>query len=440
MTTRFKSVIAMTAALPLALSLAACGSSNDAGTTDAGNVIEGDTPQGNELTVWAWDPAFNILAMREAEKIYQQDHPDFKLNVIETPWETLQTRLMTLAMAGTLDELPDIFLIQNNAAQKNILNFPEIFADLTDSPIDFSEFPQAVVDHSTVDGQHYAVPFDSGTAINALRIDVLEEAGFTIDDFTDITWDTYLEQGKVVLEKTGMPLLSGVRGEPDMIMMMLQSFGASLFDAEGNPTINTPEVKAALEQYAALVDSGVMVEASAWDKYVGSFVNGEVAGTINGVWIIGSIRTADDQSGLWEITNLPKMDGVSGATHYSANGGSSWAVSSSGDQALARDFLSATFAGSTELFDILLPQAGAVTNWIPAGDSDVYREPQPFFNDQPVFEMVVKFGEHVPSNYTGAYYYEGRDAVGTAVTEYLGGADIDTVLQTAQERVIFAMQ
>lgn len=54
--------------------------------------------------------------------------------------------------------------------------------------------------------------------------------------------------------------------------------------------------------------------------------------------------------------------------------------------------------------------------------------------------MVVKFGEHVPSNYTGAYYYEGRDAVGTAVTEYLGGADIDTVLQTAQERVIFAMQ
>lgn len=446
-TKRIKSAVAMAAAFPLAIALAACGGDKPAekpesDATDDTAATDTDTggAEGNELTVWAWDPAFNIYAMKEAEKIYQQDHPDFKLNVIETPWDDIQTKLTTLAMSGTLDELPDIFLIQNNATQKNVINYPDVFAPLTDGPIDFSEFPTSVVDYSVIDGQNYGVPFDSGTAINALRIDVLEEAGYTIDDFTDITWDEYITKGKDVLEKTGKPLLSGVRGEADMIMMMLQSSGHSLFDADGNPTINTPEVKKVLEQYAALVDSGVMVEMSSWDEYIGSFVNGDVAGTINGVWIVGSIKTADDQAGLWEITNLPKMDGVDGATNYSANGGSSWAVSSTGNQELAMDFLAATFAGSTELYDIILPGAGAVANWIPAGSSPAYTEPQPFFNDQPIFEMVVGFGEKVPSNNTGAYYYEGRDAVGTAATEFLGGADIDQALKQAQEQVEFAMQ
>lgn len=33
------------------------------------------------LTVWCWDPNFNIYAMQQAEKIYQEDHPDFKLDI-----------------------------------------------------------------------------------------------------------------------------------------------------------------------------------------------------------------------------------------------------------------------------------------------------------------------------------------------------------------------
>lgn len=436
---RKKSLLAVASVLPLTFALAACGGgdkkADDSGAAsgDAGAV------EGNELTVWAWDPAFNINAMQEAEKIYQQDHPDFKLNIIETPWDDIQTKLTTLAMSDTLEELPDIFLIQNNATQKNVINYPDVFGVMTDGPIDFAEFPTAVVDYSTIDGQNYAVPFDSGTAIDALRIDVLEEAGFTIDDFTDITWDEYIEKGKVVLEKTGKPLLSGVRGEADMIMMMLQSSGASLFDADGNPTIDSPEVEAVLEQYAELVDSGVMVEKNSWDEYIGSIVNNEVAGTINGIWIVGSIRTAEDQAGLWEMTNLPRLD-VAGGTNYSANGGSSWAISSTGNQALAMDFLAATFAGSTELFDVILPQSGAVTNWIPAGSSPVYQEPQPFFNDQPIYAMVVEFGEKVPSNNTGAYYYEGREAISVAATQYMSGTDLSKALADAQSQVEFAMQ
>ncbi|MFC5433040.1 ABC transporter substrate-binding protein [Microbacterium suwonense] len=424
---------ALTAAAILPLfALTACSGGGDDG--DAGS---GDD---NTLTVWAWDPSFNIYAMQEAEKVYQKDHPDFTLKIVETPWEDLQAKLTTIAQSQQTGELPDIFLMQNNAFQKNAINYPDLFSDFADSDIDFSQFPKGVTAYSEIDGVNYGVPFDSGTAVTALRTDVLEEAGYTIDDFTGITWDEYLTKGKDVLAKTGKPLLSGQAGSADIPMMMLQSAGASLFDSDGKPTIAGNDVLVdAIEVYAELVKSGVLVEVNSWDEYIGTFVNGSVGGTINGIWIVGSIQTATDQAGNWGITDLPKLDGIAGATNYSANGGSSWAISSTGNTELASDFLSATFAGSTDLYDTILPKSGAVANWIPAGDSDVYAQPSEFFGDQPIFQQVVEYGAKVPSNNTGVYYYEGRDAVSAAMTKIIGGADINSALDEAQSNVEFAM-
>lgn len=427
-------VLSLALAMPLALSLSAC---SGGGSSDGG----GSGGDDETLTVWAWDPAFNIYAMEEAEKVYQKDHPDFTLDIVEVTWDDLQTKLTTLAQSQAYDELPDIFLMQNNAYQKNVLNYPDLFANYTGDAIDFSEFPQSVVDYSTVDDDHFGVPFDSGTAITALRTDVLEQAGYTVDDFTDITWDEFITKGEDVLAKTGQPLLSGQAGSADIPMMMLQSAGASLFDKEGNPTIvDNDALDAAIDVYTRLVESGVLVEVNSWDEYIGTLVNGTVAGTVNGIWIVGSIQTAADQSGKWGMTNLPKLEGVADATNYSANGGSSWAISSTGDTELAEDFLGATFAGSTELYDTILPKAGAVANWIPAGDSDVYAQPNEFFGGQPIFQEVVAFGAEVPSNNTGAYYYEGRDAVSAAMTQIMGGAEKAAALAEAQANVEFAMQ
>lgn len=435
----FRKSASVAALTTLSLALAACSGGGDE-PAGGEEVAEGADGSGT-LTVWAWDPAFNIFALQEAEKVYQQDHPDFALEIVETPWEDVQTKLTTLAQSQELDELPDIFLMQNNAFQKNVINYPDLFSDLSGADVDFSEFPESVVEYSTIDGVNYGVPFDNGTAISALRTDVLQEAGYTVEDFTDITWSEYLTLGKEVLAKTGQPLLSGQAGSSDLIMMMLQSAGASLFDDEGMPTITDNEaLLAAIETYQELVSSGVMVEVNSWDEYIATLTNGSVAGTINGVWIVGSIQSADDQAGLWDITNLPKLDDVEGATNYSANGGSSWAISSTGDAALAVDFLNATFAGSTEFYDTILPSAGALANWTPAGDSDVYSQPQEFFGGSPIFSKVVEYSTEVPSNNTGAYYYEGRDAVSVAITNIMNGADPADALAEAQGTVEFAMQ
>ena len=251
---------ALGAVMTLSLALAAC-SGGDGGSSDeeTGASGEGD----NTLTVWAWDPAFNIYALEEAEKVYQADHPDFELEIVETPWEDVQTKLTTLAQSGETDQLPDIFLMQNNAFQKNVINYPDIFADFTDSAVDFSQFPESVVAYSTYEDVNYGVPFDNGTAIGAYRTDILEAAGYTVDDFTDITWDEFLTIGKDVLAKTGKPMLTGQAGSADTIMMMLQSAGASLFDDEGKPTITDNDaLLAAIDMYGQMVDAGVFVEVN----------------------------------------------------------------------------------------------------------------------------------------------------------------------------------
>ena len=45
---------------------------------------EAEAAEGEEvLTVWCWDPNFNVYAMKQAEALYQKEHPNFKLDIQE---------------------------------------------------------------------------------------------------------------------------------------------------------------------------------------------------------------------------------------------------------------------------------------------------------------------------------------------------------------------
>ncbi len=422
--------------------LAGCGSTNKTESTDTSKSTEaeGSSADNNTLTVWCWDPAFNMNAMEKAEAIYQKENPDFKLNIVETPWEDVQTKLTTAATSGQLDTLPDILLMQDNAFQKNVISYPDAFTDLTGSAVDYTQFAEGKTGFSTVDGKNYGVPFDNGAVIACYRTDILEQAGYSIDDFTDITFSDYLEKGKVVLEKTGKPLLSCIAGESDVIVMMLQSAGGSFFDESGKANIvNNDILKEVMTTYQKMVEAGVLVEVNDWDQYIATINNGTVASAVNGCWIMASVQGAQDQAGKWDITNMPRLDSAATATNYANQGGSSWAVTSNCKNVdLATDFLSKTFAGSTELYDQIL-ETGAVATYLPAGDSDAYGKTNDFFSGKPVYSKIVEYAGKIPACGTGVYFYEARDAVATAITNIIGGSDINTELQTAEDTVNFTM-
>ena len=454
-----RKVIAVLLASTMVFSMAACGSNGSdsgsdtgSGSTDSGDdasaesgddaeAVEGSGGD-NTLTVWTWDPNFNIYAIEKAAELYAADgHEGFTVQVEEVLSDDIETRLTTAVSAGDLSTLPDIFLMQDNSFQKYATNYPDLFTDLTDSGIDFSQFSEAKVAYSTVDGKNLGIPFDNGAVINAIRTDLIEQAGLTLEDFTDITWSQYMELAKQVLDATGVPMLTAQAGSPDLIMEMLQSCGASLFNEDGSVNIvGNDALKECMEIYAQMVADGTLVEVTDWDQYIASLNNGTAASALNGCWIIASITPQEDQSGNWQITNMPKLEKQDNATNYSNNGGSSWVISSNcANTDLAIDFMNSTFAGSTELYDDLI-QKGALATWAPAGDSEAYAQPVEFFANQEVYALIVDYATKTPSNITGPFYYDARDAVGVALSNIIqSGADMDSEIASAQETVEFNM-
>lgn len=393
------------------------------------------------LTVWCWDPNFNIYAMKEAEKIYQREHPGFKLDIQENIYNDIEQKLITAAEAGDYSTLPDIFLMQDYSFSKMVTNYPELYTDLTDSGIDFSKFTAGKVADSTVDGKNYGVPFDNGAVIFALRTDIIEQAGLAANDFKDITWSQFMELGQKVLDTTGCPMLTACGGS-ELVIMMMQSAGASPMVEGAVKLVDNAALKEAMEVYKKLIDTGIMVDYTDWDQYIASMNDGTAAGVIQGCWIMSSIQAAEDQSGKWAIVNMPRLESIPDATNYSNCGGASWAVSSNCKNVeLAVDFLNTTFGGSIELYDILLPNAGAIASFLPAGESAIYQEGSAFYGNQPVYADIVDYAGKVPAFSYDAYYSDIRSALTDAITNVVqNGADIAQEMQNAQDTVEFNIQ
>ena len=432
-----KKVLGMFLVATMAASvLAGCGGKAE----DKSEAKKDDTAAAQEetLTVWCWDPNFNVYAMEQAEKMYQKDHPDFKLDIQEKVYSDIETALITAAEADDYSTLPDIFLMQYYSFHKNVANYPGIFTELTDSGVDFSQFSAGKLADSTVDGKNYGVPFDNGATIMAIRKDMVEAAGLTVDDFKDTTWSDFIEKAKKVVEKNNVPMLTSSGGS-EIVIEMLQSAGASPMVDGKVDLVGNEALKKSIETYKQLIDEKVMVDYTDWDQYIASMNKGTAAGVIQGCWIMSSIQAAEEQSGNWAIVDMPKLDGIEGATNYANCGGASWAVSSNCKNTdLAFDFLKSTFGESVELYDDLLPNAGAIASYLPAAESEVYNEASDFYGGQTVYKDIVDFAGKVPGIDYGAYYSDIRSALTDAITNVVqNGADIDSEIKNAQDTVEF---
>ncbi|MDR1466293.1 MAG: extracellular solute-binding protein [Treponema sp.] len=392
------------------------------------------------LTVWCWDPNFNIYAMNEAAKIYRRDNPNVTVNVVETPWDDLQQKLIAALSARQTDSLPDIILIQDNAMQKNIVTYPDAFLPVNDK-IDLTKFAQFKVDFGTIDGKSYGIPFDNGATGMFLRRDIVEQAGLKVEDFNDITWERFIELGKIVKQETGIAMISNDMTSMDFLMMMLQSAGTWMFDAQGNAYIkDNPVIREAINLVIEGVQAGVIILASDWNAYISTLNNGTVASTVQGCWIIASITAEPSQEGKWALMSTPRLANIGSSVNYSSQGGSGWMVlSNSKNPDTAMDFLNKTFAGSVEFYETILP-AGVIATWLPAADTAAYGAPNTFFGGQEVYKDLVNYAGKVPRVKYGVFNYEARSALTRAMMDIMQGTKtVDAALNDAQQEVEFLM-
>ncbi|WP_416149966.1 ABC transporter substrate-binding protein [Salipaludibacillus sp. HK11] len=438
--------------------LAACSSGNDSDSTSGeasnnenDNVSENDNEEVNDeenneeneaveegeagaITVWAWDPNFNIKAMDLAKEAYASENPDLEININEFAQDDIIQKLNTSLSSGTTSGLPNIVLIEDYRAQSFLQAYPGSFYPLTGS-FEVDDFADYKISPTSLDGENYALPFDTGVTGLFVRTDYLEEAGYSIDDLQDIDWNEYIEIGKEVKEATGNQMLTLDPNDLGIIRLMIQTSGSWYVEEDGTtPDLaNNEALHVAFEIYKELLDEDLARVVSDWSQFLAGFNSGDVASVPTGNWITASVKAEESQSGNWAVAPLPTLPGVEGSVNASNLGGSSWYVLDIEGKEDAADFLAKTFGSNVDLYQDFITEIGAMGTYLPASEGDAYQVEDEFFGGQTILADFAEWYEEIPQVNYGLHTYAIEDVLVEAMQNYLNGQEVDQVLEDAQQ-------
>ncbi|SDC35491.1 lactose-binding protein [Pelagirhabdus alkalitolerans] len=426
-------------AVLMVVTLAACGNGEDEGDeTGADDPTEGDieeAPEGDEddITAWAWDPNFNIRALELADDAYDGD-ADVELEIIENAQDDIVQRLNTSLSSGAMQGMPNIVLIEDYRAQSFLQAYPDAFYPITDY-INVDDFADYKIEPTSLDGEQYGLPFDSGVAGLYIRTDYLEEAGYSVEDVQDITWSEYVEIGKDIKEATGNNMLTQDPGDLGLIRIMLQSAGSWYFEDDGStPNLdNNPALEATAEAYREIMEADIVSMVSDWSQFVGAFNDGAVASVPTGNWITASVTAEESQSGDWAVVPMPKLE-VDGATNYSNLGGSSWYVLNSDGKEKAAEFLGNTFGSNEAFYQDLIEEIGAIGTYLPGLQGDAFEMEHEFFGGQQIIADFSEWTDNIPAVNYGMHTYAIDDIMAVELQEYLNDKPLEDVLNDAQSQ------
>jgi lactose/L-arabinose transport system substrate-binding protein len=388
-----------------------------------------------EVTIWAWDPNFNIAIMQEAAKRYTAKNPGVTFKIVDMAKADVEQKLQTTLASGITKNLPDIVLVEDYNAPKYLRSFPGAFEPLS-GKVDHKAFAPYKVNLMSLGGKVYGLPFDTGTTGMYYRSDLIKQAGFTDKDMQNITWDRYLEIGKQVEAKTGKKMFAMDPQDIATIRIMMQSAGRWYFDKDGKLDIkNNPALKAALETQVKFMKTGVYKPTSGWGEWVGALNKGDVASVITGVWITGSVKAEASQSGKWAVAATPRLN-VAGSTNASNLGGSSWYVLAGGkEKAAAADFLNQIYAKDVDFYQTILQSRGAVGSLLASRSGKAYSEADPFFGGAKVWQQYSDWMGKVPSVNYGIYTAEGDAAVAAQLPGLAQGMPVEKALENIHNQL-----
>lgn len=427
-----KLLVVLTAVL--VVTLAACGGNSG--------------PKDGKITIWAWDPNFNIAIMNKAKEIYGGD---VEIEVVEYAKGDLETKLHT--SLSTEGDLPDIVLIEDYMAPQYLASYPGKFADLKDD-INHDLFFQNKVQIGSYDGGKYSVPFDSGVSGMFIRNDLVTDADVaaanitgvtTMDQFVtaNVTWDEFIAVGQAYTARTGEAFLANNFADGGLFRTILNSTQTWYTDSAGEfDFVGNTGIEEASKIYKAIYDAevdynGTSTEiykaATDWATWVDPLGNGEAATVTTGVWITGTVKSTEANSGNWTVMPTPRAD-VTGAVNASNLGGSSWYVLADGDVEESTAFLKAIYQeNQSDFYDQILVSNGAMGSLISAAQSTEYQKNDAFFANAKVWEDFSTWAQAIPAIDYGSYTYEADDAIMNLMPSYLDGTkDLATFLAEAE--------
>ena len=237
-------------------------------------------------------------------------------------WDQYYTQLSTTFASGTP---PQVAVMHSHRlpdfAGRNLLR--PIADDLDSVGVDLSDYTEPALEAAAFEDEVYAVPFDIHGSLWHVNADLFAEAGLVDGDGEPImptSIDELFEQAETLQNETDALYFSqdwfefqvGAR----LFLGLVAQQGGSLIDADGNPTIDTPEGQEALRVLNELAETASDPSQGYTDSQ-SAFLNGNVAVLHNGTWVVDQyVREADfeyralqvpvfyDQPGFWGDSHM----------------------------------------------------------------------------------------------------------------------------------------
>lgn len=304
-------------------------------------------------------------------------------------------------------ELPDVIMIEDYDIQDVLSQYEDEFVDLTDK-VDYDRYTDYKSKLCSKGDRFYGIPFDSGTAALFYRLDILEQAGYTEADMQDLTWERYIEIGEDVYQKLRIPMLTLDPTDSPLLRIIMQSGGHWYVDENNHADIEDNEyLKAGLHTYQQLLKRNVGVSVNGWNEFISAFQNGSVASVISGGWIVSSIKSVEEQSGLWRVVPIPVYDGEIKTVAASNVGGSAWYVlKNAKNPDAAVDFLVEMFEKDSDFMNELIGEIGLLPAVKDMSGYENYLAKGEFFGGQQVTKILTDLSGNIITVNYGSKTYE----------------------------------
>ena len=374
-----------------------------------------------EITVWSWDVAAKALQSTVAG--FNKKYPDVKVKVEDLGNQIAYDRGLAGCAAGGAN-MPDVYSVENGEAEVFWARFPECFAALNKmegADALLKKFPEFKLTELQVEGNTYAMPWDSGPVVIFYRRDYFQDAG--VDPASIKTWDDYIAAGKKIVEKTGGKVKMAATapgGDDDYFRDIAGQSGCGYFDPKGtHVTINQPGCVKALEIVKKLYDANIM-GTGGWAEQIQFFKAGAVATSMFGGWYEGQFRTeAPDQKGKWGVMRVPAVE--AGGNRAANLGGSALAIpAASKNQEAAWAFVSYAL-GTVEGQITMLKEFGLVPSLLDALNDPYVKAPQEYWGGQAVWTDVLATLPDIKPVRGTQFFQEAREVSIKTNADFLAG-------------------
>lgn len=250
--------------LALAVTAAACG----------GDAAEGEQAA-NEITVWHTESTPDTLnAFQEIIDDYVEANPGVTITQENVAWADLQVQLQAGLSAGDPPELTHVepMFVRSLSEQDLLAPVDAVVDTLGDDYL-----PELREMFAYDDGHDYGVVHAWGTDLITYRTDLYANASAPTPEEAETwaDWQAQLEQ--VTAANPGVSALSLAGSAShhvnEEVYMWLGSNGGRLFDEQGRPTIDTPEMIETLEFWRDLRESGIITADWASATYADTLTN-----------------------------------------------------------------------------------------------------------------------------------------------------------------------